>query len=262
MYEHAGDIHDESYNVAFDIVKYALENDLDFSVYLNSDKELNDRSPDDNHNTMTMAVDCFVEARNYRVLAKLFSDFVFVSENYPDDWIATESNEKVYGPIIDCVIASGDLRIVSDFICETNFECSWNLSGEHYRKIQELVLQNYFKDGIVRSEWEKLDPNFMEEAFQYIVEEVFFAADMYDDDDYIDGEYKKYDPRIIKKAFEACGNIFTEKDFCGEWEERDNKPCFLSPYLNVIFYVENNDREAWREKVNAILAKVKETYDI
>ncbi len=251
--------HTESEDVVFEILKFVYENG---KRDLWKEQEVFSSYKDDNENIKNAIVrffDYYIEEKNYKKLAFLYSD-ITSGDNAQDvfgDY--DEVNEKIHTRVYKSVLATKDVKTVADFF-ETANEATYLCAELTLQKeLCDFVIKNYLdENGSVREEWSAVS-DLIESMFIMLVDNVFFIAA---GDSELESIYGGYDKRVIKLVFEQYHNMFdellTNEVFFNEriYEEEDGLY-----FLNFDeCYVSIDNKEVFLSNVKATLKTIEEKY--
>jgi hypothetical protein len=140
----------------------------------------------------------FIEQENYEAVTWIYTE---TKSDGPWDW--EEANEGLYAPIIDFILETNDIEIVSKFLA-ANASGLGSIDYELQYKICEFVNENYpDEDGSIQKEWSDLTA-----VYTMIVCKIFDVAAGVSDLDEVNGEYSSI---LLKNAFESCRNMLTDE---------------------------------------------------
>ena len=188
------------------------------------------------------AEDCIKE-KNYAALIWLYTNF-----KEDRSWNYNDINDEFFGPIINCILASNDIQVVSDFI-KANGDSFGPIYSDYRYYICEFVSDNYLdENGNVRAEWCDLT-----EVFTMLVDMIF---DTFTEEE-VERTFGCFNRTFVKNAFETCLNHFTDEALESRFEMSYGETWFSTIY-GYSFITHN--KEGLIEDLKNRLRMVREKY--
>ena len=185
----------------------------------------------------------YIWKKDYEVLTWLYM------QNKTDCyWDYNDVNDEFFGPIINCILASNDAQVVSDFI-KANEDSFGPIYSDYRYYICEFVSNHYLdENGNVRDEWCDLT-----EVFTMLVDMIF---DTFTEED-VERTFGCFNRLFVKNAFETCRNYFTDEALENNFELSDGELWFSTIY-GYTFITQN--KEGLLEDIKNAFRMVKEKY--
>lgn len=184
-----------------------------------------------------------IEKQDNEALIWLYSE-----NKYERDWDWNEVNETLYAPIIEYILGTEDVSVVSEFI-KANEESFGDIYTDLRYAICEFVSNNYLDEsGNVRKEWGDLT-----EVYTMLVDMVFDAQSERD----AELTYSDFDKAFVKDAFTACQHYFTDEALEESFGDYDGQIGFSTIYGNVII---TEVKDEFLSNLKGALKAVEEKY--
>ena len=224
----------EDYDVKLEITKYLLENRGSDELWktVTSDYELG-----------VALVGYFAEKKNYEALTRIYVGFKCDGE-----WDYNSINEEIYGPVIDCIIKSGDVAVLAEFInaCDGYFG---EIYSDYRYFICEAVSNNYLdEDGFFRVEWGDLS-----EVYTMLAELVFDTLGEAE----VENTFGCFNKQFVKDAIEFCAHEFTDEALEDRFEEEDGEIRFSTIYGYTFL---TQDKEGLKERIIETFEAIEKKY--
>ena len=226
--------------LSFEIIRFIIEN-------CNRD-EMSDSMLENIFFNMEVARDLaayYIWKTDYEVLT-----WIYIHNKTDCDWDYNEVNDEFFGPIINCILASNDIQVVSNFI-EANEDLFGPIYSDYRYYLCEFVSNNYLDEsGNIRAEWCDLT-----EIYTMLVDMIF---DTFTEED-VERTFGCFNKLFVKNAFETCKNYFTDEALENNFELSDGELWFSTIYGYTFL---TQDKEGLLEDIKNALCIVKEKYNI
>lgn len=184
-----------------------------------------------------------IEKQDNEALIWLYSE-----NKYECYWDWNDVNETLYAPIIEYILGTEDVSVVSEFV-KANEESFGDIYTDLRYAICEFVSNNYLDEsGNVRKEWGNLT-----EVYTMLVDMVFDAHSERD----AELTYSDFDKAFVKDAFTACGQYFTDEALEESFRDYDGQIGFNTIYGNVII---TEVKDEFLSNLKGALKAVEERY--
>lgn len=185
----------------------------------------------------------YIWKKDYEVLT-----WLYIQNKTDCYWDYNDVNDEFFGPIINCILASNDAQVVSDFI-KANEDSFGPIYSDYRYYICEFVSNHYLdENGNVRDEWCDLT-----EVFTMLVDMIF---DTFTEED-VERTFGCFNRLFVKNAFETCRNYFTDEALENNFELSDGELWFSTIY-GYTFITQN--KEGLLEDIKNAFRMVKEKY--
>ena len=184
-----------------------------------------------------------IEKQDNEALIWLYSE-----NKYECYWDWNDVNETLYAPIIEYILGTEDVSVVSEFV-KANEESFGDIYTDLRYAICEFVSNNYLDEsGNVRKEWGNLT-----EVYTMLVDMVFDAQSERD----AELTYSDFDKAFVKDAFTACQQYFTDEALEESFGDYDGQIGFSTIYGNVII---TEVKDEFLSNLKGALKAVEEKY--
>ena len=166
-------------------------------------------------------VNYFIDRKNYEAVTWIYNE-----TKCDCQWDWNETNEELYAPIIDFILGTNDVKIVSEFI-EANGSYFGNIYTDFQNNICEFVSKNYLDE-----------------------------TDAFGDRD-LESIYGCFNKTLLKNAFDSCQKCFTDKALEDSFEILDGATVFNTINGDTIIV---EDKEAFLSDLKETLKALEEKY--